>query len=96
MKATSIALTILLGLVAGIASAQIRVLNVTNLADGLYGLPAYGSLAAISCAGLSGIVGTIQATQYPLPYQLAGIERCAASSKRKEAGGVWQMRPWAR
>jgi len=38
MKATSIALTILLGLVAGIASAQIRVLNVTNLADGLYGL----------------------------------------------------------
>jgi hypothetical protein len=73
MKATSIALTILLGLLAGIASAQIRILNVTNLADGLYGLPAYGSLAAISCAGWYGIVGTIQATQFPPRYQLAGV-----------------------
>ena len=76
MKATSIALTILLGLVAGIASAQIRVLNVTNLADGLYGLPAYGSLAAISCAGLSGIVGCSNGT---IP---AAVPACRCIRKR--------------
>ena len=73
MKATCLLSTpILACLFTGTALAQIQVLNAT-IANGAYGLPEYGSLAAVSCAGLSGIVGTIQATQYPLPTQLAGV-----------------------
>jgi uncharacterized protein (TIGR03437 family) len=56
------------------ATAQIRIFNVTEATStSVPGLPAYGSIATISCAGLSGINGNIQAVQYPLPYELAGV-----------------------
>lgn len=54
-------------------TAQIRVLSVTDSATFTLGLPAYGSLASVFCTGLTCIVGTQSAKQYPLPYEIAGV-----------------------
>jgi uncharacterized protein (TIGR03437 family) len=55
------------------ATAQVRILAVTDSATFTPRLPAYGSLASIGVTGLTGISGIQTATQYPLPYEIAGI-----------------------
>jgi uncharacterized protein (TIGR03437 family) len=55
------------------ASAQIRVLAVTDAATFTPGLPFAGSLATIFCTGLAGISGVQSAANYPLPDQIAGV-----------------------
>lgn len=60
-------------LLSSLAPAQISNITVTSAASFETGLPQVGSLAAIFCTGLPGIEGTIQATGFPLPRQLAGV-----------------------
>jgi uncharacterized protein (TIGR03437 family) len=55
------------------ASAQIRVLAVTDAATFTPGLPFSGSLATVFCTGLTGITGVQSAANYPLPDQIAGV-----------------------
>jgi uncharacterized protein (TIGR03437 family) len=63
----------------GVAQAEIKILKVTNVADytntsGVqFEIPTNGGLAALDCTGLAGSVGTILATAYPLPIELAGV-----------------------
>jgi uncharacterized protein (TIGR03437 family) len=55
------------------ATAQIQVLAVTDAATFTPGMPYSGSLASVFCTGLTGIGGIQSASQYPLPYQIAGV-----------------------
>jgi uncharacterized protein (TIGR03437 family) len=55
------------------ASAQVRILAITDGATFTPGVPNYGSLATVFCTGLTGIHGVQSATQYPLPNQIAGV-----------------------
>jgi len=55
------------------ASAQIQVLAVTDAATFSTTSLAWGSLATVFCTGLTGIDGIQRATQYPLPYEIAGV-----------------------
>jgi hypothetical protein len=55
------------------ATAQIRVLAISDSAGFTPGLPAVGSLASVGLVGLTGINGVQSATGYPLPYNLAGV-----------------------
>jgi uncharacterized protein (TIGR03437 family) len=72
MKALS--LSVLIAAIAiQTAAAQIRDLVVTDAAAFTPGLPYYGSLASVFCTGLTGIGGIQTATQYPLPFQIAGV-----------------------
>jgi uncharacterized protein (TIGR03437 family) len=72
MKILSVA--VLIAAIAGrSATAQIRVLAVTDAATFTSGLPYYGSLASVFCTGLTGIGGVQAAAQYPLPYEIAGV-----------------------
>jgi uncharacterized protein (TIGR03437 family) len=64
---------VLLAAAAQITSAQIRILAVTDSAAFKPGLPSYGSLASVFCTGLTGISGIQAATQFPLPYDIAGV-----------------------
>src|ERR1043166_4294319 len=55
------------------ATAQIRVLAISDSAGFTPGLPAVGSFASVGLVGLTGINGVQSATGYPLPYNLAGV-----------------------
>ena len=55
------------------ATAQIQVLAVTDSASFTPGLPSGGSLASIFCTGLNAIDGIQSHTEYPLPYEIAGV-----------------------
>jgi|ERR1017187_8150514 uncharacterized protein (TIGR03437 family) len=55
------------------ATAQIKVLAVTDAATFTPGMPYYGSLASVFCTGLTGINGIQSANSLPLPYELAGV-----------------------
>lgn len=55
------------------APAEIRVAAVAVSSDFTAGLPGYGSLGSIFCAGLQGIEGVRAANEAPLPYEIAGV-----------------------
>src|SRR4051812_35170530 len=63
--------------ILAIGSAQstqdIKIIAVTNSADFQPGLSDRGSLASIFCTGLKTVDGIQSATQYPLPYDIAGV-----------------------
>ena len=60
-------------LAAKILSAQIQVLGIATSSDFSPILPSPGSLASVFVSGLTGISGIVQASGYPLPYNLGGI-----------------------
>src|SRR5271157_1237480 len=55
------------------ATAQIRVLAVTDSATFTPGIPYAGSLATVFCTGLTAIHGIQNANGFPLPYELSGV-----------------------
>jgi len=55
------------------AAGDITLLALTDSATFTPGLPDVGSLGTIFCTGLTGVNGVQAATQYPLPYQIAGV-----------------------
>ena len=72
MKPASL-LTLIAAFVIQTATAQIKVLAVTDAATFTPGMPYYGSLASVFCTGLTGINGIQSTDTLPLPYELAGI-----------------------
>ncbi|MBS1824718.1 MAG: hypothetical protein JST93_05320 [Acidobacteria bacterium] len=55
------------------ALGQIANVVVTSAASFEQLLPPVGGLAAIFCTGLPGIEGIVQAGEFPLPFELAGV-----------------------
>jgi uncharacterized protein (TIGR03437 family) len=83
------------GIVSILTAQEIKNIAVSSAAGYHSGLPSRGSIATIFCTGI-GIQGTVAATGYPLPQELAGVKVTVAGATARiiavaDLGGFQQI-----